>query len=229
MRILLAEDTQDLNRAVTVLLTRSGYEVDSVFDGEAALARMEESGYDAAVLDIMMPKLDGLSVLREIRARGIFLPVLLLTAKAEVDDRVAGLSAGADDYLPKPFAMKELLARVNALTRRRTAYSAADLSCGDFSLLSGTMELRAENSIRLSNREFALIHLLAVHAERELTESFLLDQVWGREPEATADTVYLYVCYLRRKLRGISSRAVIEGEKGGSYRLRPFRPEKENP
>ena len=229
MRILLAEDTQDLNRAVTVLLTRSGYEVDSVFDGEAALARMEESGYDAAVLDIMMPKLDGLSVLREIRARGIFLPVLLLTAKAEVDDRVAGLSAGADDYLPKPFAMQELLARVNALTRRRTAYSAADLSCGDFSLLSGTMELRAENSIRLSNREFALIHLLAANAERELTESFLLDQVWDREPEATAATVYLYVCYLRRKLRGISSRAVIEGEKGGSYRLRPFRPEKEKP
>jgi len=220
MRVLLAEDTQDLNRAVTVLLTHSGYEVDSVFDGEAALARLEEAGYDVVILDIMMPKKDGLTVLREMREHQLYLPVLMLTAKTEVDDRVAGLTAGADDYLTKPFAMKELLARVNALTRRRNTYIVGDLSCGDFTIRAETLELESENAVRLSLREFSLLHLLATHAERELTESFLLEHIWDRDPEANGETVYLYISYLRRKLSGVSSRAAIEGQRGGSYRLR---------
>ena len=118
MKLLVAEDTVDLNRVVTAMLEHSGYSVDTVFDGEAALESIENNGYDAVLLDIMMPKKDGITVLKEMRAKNINIPVLLLTAKSEVDDRVEGLDAGADDYLPKPFAMKELLARVNAMTRR---------------------------------------------------------------------------------------------------------------
>ena len=123
MKLLIAEDTTDLNRVVTAMLQRFGYDVDSVFDGAAALDKIDQNGYDAVILDIMMPKMDGISVLRNMRDKGITTPVLLLTAKSEVDDRVAGLDAGADDYLPKPFAMKELLARVNAMTRRNSVYS----------------------------------------------------------------------------------------------------------
>ena len=127
MKILFAEDTKDLNRAVTVLLTREGYDVDSAADGEEALGFIKTESYDAIILDIMMPKVDGLSVLAELRARRIPTPVLLLTAKAEVDDRVTGLDAGADDYLPKPFAMKELLARIRAMTRRNAAHDGSPI------------------------------------------------------------------------------------------------------
>ena len=123
MKVLIAEDTADLNRVVTVMLQKFGYEVDSVYDGADALEQLERNGYDAVILDIMMPKMDGITALKNMRSRGINIPVLMLTAKAEVDDRVEGLDAGADDYLPKPFAMKELLARVNAMTRRKSKYS----------------------------------------------------------------------------------------------------------
>ena len=122
MKILFAEDTEDLNRVVKAMLEHAGYSVESVFDGEAALELLGQNGYDAVILDIMMPKKSGIDVLRHMREENNNAPVLLLTAKAEVDDRVEGLNAGADDYLPKPFAMKELLARVNAMTRRRTHY-----------------------------------------------------------------------------------------------------------
>ena len=148
MKVLIAEDTTDLNRVVTVMLQKFGYEVDSVYDGEAALEQLELSGYDAVILDIMMPKMDGITALKNMRSRGINVPVLMLTAKSEVDDRVAGLDAGADDYLPKPFAMKELLARVNAMTRRKTKYSGSLVTYADFSLNTDTLELAAENALR---------------------------------------------------------------------------------
>ena len=131
MKLLLAEDTRDLNQALTAILEHEGYQVDPVFDGAAALEKLLASPYDAAVLDIMMPKMDGIEVLREIRKVRILTPVLLLTARAEIDDRVAGLDAGADDYLTKPFAMKELLARVRALTRRKSSYGTKELAFAD--------------------------------------------------------------------------------------------------
>ncbi|MBE6909903.1 MAG: response regulator transcription factor [Ruminococcaceae bacterium] len=219
MRVLIAEDTKDLNHAVAVLLSRSGYDVDAVFDGEAALEKIEENGYDAVLLDIMMPKRDGLSVLREMRARNVTIPVLMLTAKSEIDDRVEGLSAGADDYLPKPFAMKELLARVGAMTRRRTTYDPTQATFEDFFVDGGTLELRAENAVRLSLKEYELLRLFMTHAERPLDEGFLLEHIWGGERSADGDTVFLYVSYLRRKLIQIASHAEIAGERGGSYRL----------
>ncbi len=219
MKILIAEDTQDLNRAVTVLLTHSGYEVDSVFDGEAALRKIEESGYDAVILDIMMPKLDGLSVLRTMRARNINVPVLMLTARAEVDDRVEGLMAGADDYLPKPFAMKELLARVVSMTRRRTEYDPSETQFGDFFVNGETLELRSENAVRLSIKEYELLRLFIAQAGRTIDEGFIIEHIWSSEPTAGPDTVLLYVNYLRRKLSAVSSAALIAGGREEGYKL----------
>ena len=220
MKLLFAEDTRDLNRAVTVLLTREGYDVDSAADGEEALNYIKTESYDGIILDIMMPKVDGLTVLSELRARHILTPVLLLTAKAEVDDRVAGLDAGADDYLPKPFAMKELLARVRAMTRRSRTYGDEPLRRGDLALDPATFALCAKNTVRLSVKEFELLHALLSNPDAALSTETLLERVWREEPEAQTDTVWLYVSYLRGKLRAVGSAAGIDGERGGSFRLK---------
>ena len=220
MRLLLCEDEHEMSAAVEAVLLRSNYSVDCVFNGEDALDYIETGLYDGVILDIMMPKKDGLQVLRDMRAEGIRYPVLMLTAKSEIDDRVGGLEAGADDYLTKPFAMKELLARVKAMTRRREEYGGKRLAFGDLSLDANTLELASENAVRLSGKEFELMQFFVRNAEKPLTESVLLEHVWNGDPEATADTVYLYVNYLRRKIAGIASRAVIEGKRGEEYILR---------
>ena len=219
MKLLFAEDTRDLNRAVTAVLASQGYEVDSVFDGAEALEHIQKDSYDGIILDIMMPKMDGISVLREIRSMGNLTPVLLLTAKAEVDDRVTGLDAGADDYLPKPFAMKELLARVRSIMRRRAPLEDRDLEFGDFTLKANGFELSCENSIRLSGREYDLLKVLVQSGGRDLDTGSLLERVWADEPDAAGDTVWLYISYLRSKLRAVSSSARILGERGGSFTL----------
>lgn len=219
MKILLAEDTRDMNHVLTAALTHEGYDVDSAFDGEEALDFVRTNGYDAMVLDIMMPKKDGLQVLKELREENIVTPVLLLTAKAEVDDRVNGLDAGADDYLTKPFAMKELLARVRAMTRRKTEYAAKKLQYGDFSLDDEKFELSCENSVRLSVKEFELLQALILNQNHEVSTQYLLEHVWDGAEEAGPDTVWLYISYLRGKLRSVASDVEIEGERGSSFRL----------
>jgi len=219
LKILLAEDTRDLNRVETVALEHEGFDVDSVFDGEEALDKMSENGYDAIVLDIMMPKKDGLEVLTEMRARNIVTPTLMLTAKTEIDDRVAGLDAGADDYLTKPFAMKEFLARVRAMTRRKTVYAARKLKFGDFSLDSENFELACENSMRLSVKEFELLQTLVLNSDHEVDTDYLLEHVWEGVDNADGETVWLYISYLRGKLKSIASNVLIEGERDGNYRL----------
>ncbi len=219
MKILLAEDTRDLNRVITVALQHEGYEVDPAYDGEEASERAFQNGYDLIVLDIMMPKKSGIEVLREIRSANSVTPVLLLTARAEVDDRVSGLDAGADDYLTKPFAMKELLARVRAMTRRKAEYGAGELKFGDLTLDADKFELTSENSIRLSVKEYELLQTLILHPDRDLDTGYLLERVWNNAPDATSDTVWLYISYLRGKLTSIASSVKILGERGGSYRL----------
>lgn len=209
VRLLLAEDTRDLNRALTTVLEHEGYEVVPVHDGEEALAKLTAQSFDGVVLDIMMPKRNGLEVLEEMRAEGIFTPVLLLTAKAEVDDRVTGLDAGADDYLTKPFAMKELLARVRSMTRRRSDYGIQRLAYEDISLDGETFELAASNAVRLSVKEFELMQTFILNATHEVSTSYLLGHVWNQEPDADEDTVNLYVSYLRGKLRSVGSRVRI--------------------
>ena len=219
MKILLAEDTRDMNRAISTILTLEKYDVESVFDGAEALERLKKDSFDGIILDIMMPKMDGLQVLKAIRSSGILTPVLLLTAKAEVDDRVTGLDAGADDYLTKPFAMKELLARVRSMTRRHTEYSGRELKYGDIVLNAANFELAGINSVRLSIKEFELMQTLMLNAERPLDTRYILEHVWANEPEARPDTVWLYISYLKGKLRSVDSRLSIEGERGGSFRL----------
>lgn len=217
-RLLLAEDTRDLNRALTTVLEHEGYEVTSAFDGEEALAHIEKERFDVLVLDIMMPKKDGLQVLSQIRSEGNVAPVLLLTAKAEVDDRVTGLDAGADDYLTKPFAMKELLARVRSMTRRREDYEGQPLSYEDILLNGQTFELSAANAVRLSVKEFELLQTLMMNTDHELTVDYLLGRVWHKESDAQEDTVRLYVSYLQSKLKWVGSHVTIRASDGG-YRL----------
>ena len=177
MKLLLAEDTKDLNRAVSAILAHDGFEVDSTFDGEEALEHIKNNTYDGIILDIMMPKMDGLEVLRELRNLNIMTPVMLLTAKAEVDDRVNGLDAGADDYLTKPFAMKELLARIRAMTRRKSDYTQKQLTFSDVTLSSGNFELKCENTVSLSNKEFELMQLLILNAGKDLDNNYIIERI----------------------------------------------------
>lgn len=219
MKLLLAEDTRDVNRAITVLLKHEKYEIDVAYDGEEALEYLKTNGYDCIILDIMMPKIDGLTVLKELRQRHILTPVLLLTAKAEIEDRVFGLDAGADDYLPKPFDSKELLARVRTLIRRQPTYSAKEFRVGDIVLDTGKFSLSSVNSVSLSNKEFELMFLLMSNTDIELSTSFILEHIWKNEPEAQQDTVWLYISYLRRKLSLINSEMTISSDIGCRFRL----------
>ena len=218
MKILLAEDTKDMNRVVTAALEHQGYDVDSVYDGRQAFEAAMHSGYDVIVMDIMMPEMDGIEVLKTLREKKIITPILLLTAKTGVDDRVDGLDAGADDYLTKPFSMKELLARVRALTRRKKEYENKLMTYGDISLNGENFELRAGNTIRLSVKEFELLQSLIVNAGIFLATDYFLEHVWDRSSDAESSTVKLYVAYLNAKLKAVSSRVTITEEKG-KYKL----------
>ena len=219
MKILVAEDTRDLNRNITILLNHEGYETDSAFDGAEALEYLKTDGYDCVILDIMMPKVDGLTVLKELRRRRILTPVLLLTAKAEIEDRVSGLNCGADDYLPKPFASKELLARIRALIRRQPSFAAEELRLGDILLNSGNFSLSSASTVRLSLKEFGVMRLLMSNTDISLSTDYLLEHIWRNESDAREDTVWLYISYLKRKLLMINSTMTISGHRGGSFRL----------
>lgn len=217
MKILLAEDTKDMNRVVTAALEHQGYHVDSVFNGREALEAAMGSGYDAMVMDIMMPEMDGIEVLKILREKKIITPVLLLTAKTGIDDRVDGLDAGADDYLTKPFSMKELLARVRAMTRRRIQYENKLVTYGDISLNGDNFELKAMNTIRLSVKEYELLQALMVNTETFLSADYFLEHIWDNS-DAELPTVKLYVAYLNNKLKAVSSRVTIL-EKNGTFKL----------
>lgn len=219
MKLLLAEDTMDLNRAVTALLKHENYEVDSVPDGEEAMIKVLESDYDGIILDIMMPKKDGLEVLKEMRSRHILTPVLLLTAKAEIDDRVAGLDAGADDYLPKPFAMKELLARIRSMTRRTKEYAASELSFEDITLNPKNFVLISHNTVSLTAKEYELMDVLLANRENQLSTDYLISHIWKNEEDANSDTVWLYITYLKGKLKSVGSKVSISGSRGGEFKL----------
>lgn len=223
-KLLLAEDTRDLNRALVAVLEHEGYDVVPTYDGEEALEQISATNFDGIILDIMMPKRDGLEVLAAMREDGDYTPVLLLTAKAEVDDRVAGLDAGADDYLTKPFAMKELLARVRSMTRRNVEYSNQRLVFGDIVLDAQEFELSAGNAVRLSVKEFELMQTLVLNSERYLTCDYLLGRVWKGEDDVQGDTVRLYVSYLQGKLKWIGSSVTIS-ETASGFRLHSRAPE----
>jgi len=217
MKILYAEDEKPLSMAVTEILKIEGYEVDAVYDGDEALDRALKNSYDIAVLDIMMPKLDGIAVLEKMREAQIFTPVLLLTAKAEVEDRIAGLRAGADDYLAKPFAMGELVARVEAMTRRNNSYVLKSLKGGNISLDCENNEVKTNmGSLVLSARETALLAHFLQNMNSDMDEKELFEVLRTQDEDEMA--VRLYVAYLKNKLRQIHANVFIEQE-SDMYRM----------
>ncbi len=220
MRILVAEDEAELSRALKAVLDHQGYETDVVGDGLSAVEKAAENSYDCMVFDIMMPVMDGLTAVREIRSTGNLTPVIMLTAKTEVDDRVGGLDAGADDYMTKPFAMKELLARIRSMTRRSTAFNPSRLTMGTLTLDIDEQELSAVHSIRLSGKEFQLMEYFMRNPGRAMKTEDLFTRIWKDDPEADTEIVWLYISYLRKKLSAVMAEVTIEGERGGSFTLR---------
>lgn len=218
MNILLAEDEKDLSRALVAVLEHNGYKVTPVYDGEAAVEEAKAGVFDCMVFDIMMPKMDGITALGIIRDSGDMTPVLLLTAKAEMDDKVAGLDAGADDYLTKPFVMVELLARIRSLTRRSGVYSPKKLSFGSVTLDISGQELFSENSVRLAGMEASLMEFFMMNPEKSFTTEEIYSHVW-KESDDGIDVVWIYISYLRNKLRSIAADIDIKGEKNGSFVL----------
>ena len=220
MKLLYAEDERAMSEAVTDVLLYHKYSVDAVYDGQDALDYARAENYDGIILDVMMPKKSGLEVLRQLRAEGCRTPVLLLTAKAEIEDRIAGLDLGADDYLPKPFAMGELLARVRAMLRRREEFTPTVLRCGDLALNQQTAELRCgEAAVVLPKLEYKLMELLMLNRGRCLSTEELLVKVWGYDTEAELGVVWVYLSYLRKRLAALDSKAEIKARRGVGYLL----------
>ncbi|WP_214368141.1 response regulator transcription factor [Pseudonocardia sp. H11422] len=228
MRILVVDDDRAVRESLRRSLAFNGYQVELANDGQAALESVATQRPDAMVLDVMMPRLDGLEVCRRLRGSGDELPILVLTARDAVSDRVAGLDAGADDYLPKPFALEELLARLRALLRRRTPEDIAaaagqgkPLVFADLSLDPDTREVRrGERSISLTRTEFSLLELLLAHPRRVLTRAQILEQVWGYDFPTTGNALEVYIGYLRRKTEADNEPRLIHTVRGVGYVLR---------
>ena len=220
MRLLLAEDERSLSRAVTVLLRKNHYEVDPVYDGEEAMDYLSTGNYDGVILDIMMPKADGMEVLRRLRAGGSRLPVLLLTAKGEVEDKVLGLDSGANDYLTKPFAAQELLARIRAMTRDHTAQPTSRLQVGNVTLDRATFQLSTPTgSLQLANKEFQMLEMLLSNPRQVLSKERFLEKIWGYDSEADSSVVWVYISYLRKKLAALHANVRIQARRNVGYCL----------
>ncbi len=219
MRILLAEDERSLSRALVAIFQKNNYSVDAVYNGEDALVYLQSGNYDVAVLDIMMPKMDGITVLKKIRAAGSQLPVLMLTAKTEVDDKVLGLDSGANDYLGKPFDTKELLARIRSITRSQ---SVADtkLRMGNITLDRATFELSSPTgSFRLANKEFQMMEFLMSNPRHVISAERFMEKIWGYDTEAELNVVWVYISYLRKKLTALGADIQIKASRNAGYSL----------
>lgn len=220
MRLLLAEDERMLSEALVSILTHNNYSVDAVYDGQEALDYLENGEYDGAILDIMMPKLDGLTVLRHIRKAGMTLPVLMLTAKSEIDDRVEGLDSGADDYLTKPFAAKELLARIRAMMRRQPALRENILQFGGLFLDRAESVLRGPSGmVHLGNKEFQILEMLMQNPGWAVPSERFLEKIWGYETDSGLNTVWVYISGLRKKLTDVGAAVQIRASRGVGYSL----------
>ena len=219
MRILLAEDEKALSKAIVKIFEKNNYSADAVYDGEDALVYLEAGNYDVAVLDIMMPKMDGITVLKKIRAEGIQIPVIMLTAKSEIEDRVLGLDSGANDYLPKPFDSRELLARIRSITRSKSETD-AKLTVGNITLDRATFELSSPTgSFRLANKEYQMMEYLMVNPHRVLSTEMMMEKIWGYDSEAEINVVWVYVSYLRKKLTALGANIQIKSSRNAGYSL----------
>lgn len=220
MRLLIAEDERSLARALNVILTKNGYSADVVYDGAAALEYAETENYDGMILDVMMPKLDGFEVLRAIRKQGNRVPVLILTAKAEVDDKVEGLDSGANDYLTKPFSARELLARIRAMTRNQATASDSLLKLGNITLNRATKELSSPTgNFGLTNKEFQVMEFLMYNPRNVIPTERILEKIWGYDGNTEINVVWVYISYLRKKLACLRGNIQIKASRNAGYSL----------
>lgn len=220
MRLLLAEDERELSNALVAILKHNNYSVDAVYDGQEALDYLEAENYDGVILDVMMPKVDGITVLKTLRERGNNIPVLILSAKAEIEDRVLGLDSCADDYLTKPFATKELLARIRAITRRQADMAHSILTVENISLNRATFELSSpKGSFRLANKEFQMIEMMMINPKHLISTERFMEKIWGYDSEAEINVVWVYISYLRKKLTAIGATVQIKVTRNTGYTL----------
>lgn len=220
MRILLAEDEKELSNALVSILKHHNYSVDAVYNGKDALDYGLSENYDIIILDIMMPKLNGLEVLEQLRQKDIHKPILMLTAKAEIEDRIQGLDKGADDYLCKPFATGELLARLRAMGRRKSEFTPNLIEFGNIILNKETNELsNGKRSLRLSNKEFQVLEMLMLNPMRLISTEQFMERIWGYNSEAEISVVWAYISYLRKKLLSIDANVKIKAVRGVGYTL----------
>ena len=219
MRILLAEDEKSLSRAICKIFEKNNYCVDAVYNGEDALAYLQTGNYDAAILDIMMPKMDGISVIKNLRAGGSLLPVLILTARAETDDKVLGLDSGANYYLTKPLDTKELLAAVRAITRS-PGVADSKLTFGNITLDRATFELSSPvGSFRLANKEFQMMEMFMSNPRCLICAERLMEKIWGFDSDVEISVVWVYISYLRKKLTALQANVVIKASRNAGYCL----------
>jgi DNA-binding response OmpR family regulator len=214
------KDEHELSNALVAILKHNKYSVDAVYDGEEALEYLEADNYDGVILDIMMPKVDGLEVLRELRLKGNKIPVLMLTAKSEIDDRVKGLDYGADDYLTKPFATKELLARIRSITRRQVEIIDSILFMGNTKLNRLTYELSTEKEIIcLSNKEFQIMELFMANPKQYFSAERMIEKIWGFDTEVDISVVWVYISNIRKKMVTIEADIQIRAARNIGYTL----------
>jgi DNA-binding response OmpR family regulator len=220
MRLLLADDEKELANALVAILKHSNYTVDAVYNGTDALDYALAGNYDGIILDVMMPGMDGMEVLKKIREKGLSTPVLFLTAKTEVDDRIKGLDLGADDYLPKPFDMGELLARVRAMLRRKEDFAPTDLTCGNLTLDRAGYELvtPGHDKVHLSGREFQMMEMLMTSPGRVISVDTFMDRIWA-DGDADVNVVWVYISNLRKKLTALEATCEIKASRGVGYSI----------
>ena len=220
MKILLAEDERSMSNALKAILTKNNYSVDAVYDGEEAASYALACEYDVIILDIMMPKMNGIDSLKQIGKKGGTVPVIMLTAKSEVDDKVMGLDAGANDYLTKPFATKELLARLRALTRSPQVAADNSLHVGNLTLDRGTFELYTPSGkYRLAGKEFQMIEMLMATPGMLISTEKFMDKIWGIDSEADISVVWTYISFLRKKLVSLEANVQINAKRNAGYTL----------
>lgn len=220
MRILLAEDEKEMSNALVAILKHNNYSVDAVYNGADALDYGLTENYDVIILDIMMPKMNGLDVLKNLRKSAIHTPVLMLTAKSQIEDRIQGLDMGADDYLSKPFAMGELLARVRAMSRRKSEFTPNLIVIGNITLNKENYELSNHASaLRLGNKEYQMMEMLMSNPKRMISTEQFMERIWGYEAEAEINVVWVYISYLRKKLSSLEANIKIKAVRGVGYSL----------
>lgn len=225
MRLLLAEDERSLSKAIVTILEKNNYSADAVYDGVEALEYLESGNYDGLILDIMMPRMDGLTVLKKLREKGNTIPVLMLTAKSEVDDKVQGLDMGANDYLTKPFATKELLARIRAMTRNQMVQPVSQLTMGNITLDQSTFELSSPaGSFRLANKEYQMLEMMMRNPRQIISAERFMERIWGYDSEAEINVVWVYISYLRKKLAALHADIQIKASRNVGYSLEENQP-----